>query len=70
MRPTCTHTHTHTHTKAGATSAVALEFERDVLKHQTADLRDKLSKLQRDFDDAKMAMENMVPRCVCIDVRK
>jgi hypothetical protein len=43
---------------------MALEFERDVLKHQSADLRDKLSKLQREFDDATIAMENMVPRCV------
>ena len=40
----------------------ALELERDALRQQTADFSDKLSKLQREFDDAKIAMENMVPR--------
>jgi hypothetical protein len=48
----------------------ALELEKDALKQQIADLNDKLSKLQREFDDARSAMENMVPRCVyaCVHV--
>jgi hypothetical protein len=45
----------------------ALELEKDALKQQTADLNDKLSKAQREFEDLKSVMENMVPRCVCVD---
>jgi hypothetical protein len=40
----------------------ALELERDALRQHTADLSDKLSKLQTDFNNAKIAMDNMVPR--------
>jgi hypothetical protein len=50
--------------QAEADSAGALEQEKDALKQQIADLRDKLSKAQSDLEYTKIAMENMVPRCV------
>ncbi len=37
-----------------------------VLKMQTAELREKLVSAQREIDDLKNAMENMVPRCVYV----
>jgi hypothetical protein len=61
-------TRVHTQSDAGAqrNRAEALAQERDALKQQMADLRDKLSKTQSELDDLKSAMENMVPRCVCV----
>jgi hypothetical protein len=42
--------------------ADALELEKDTLRQQTADLRDKMSKAQSELDELKSTMENMVPR--------
>jgi hypothetical protein len=42
--------------------ADALELEKDTLKQQTADARDKLNKTQSELDDLKSAVENMVPQ--------
>ncbi len=41
-------------------------LEKDALKQQAADLRDKLSKALSDLEYAKIEMENMVPRSVCM----
>jgi hypothetical protein len=70
--PTHTYIHTyirmndHVYTQAEVESIVALQFEKDVLKHQMADLREKLNKSQSELEDLKSAIENMVPRCVCV----
>ena len=42
--------------------ADALERERDMLAKQLADLRERLAKALRELDEARAAMENMVPR--------
>jgi hypothetical protein len=44
--------------------ADAAELEKNALKQQIAELREKLFKAQSDLDSVKTDMENMVPRCV------
>ena len=60
------HTHTQAELESQRERGNVLELETDALKQQMADLREKLIKAQRDFDDLKSTMENMVPRCVCV----
>jgi hypothetical protein len=42
--------------------ADAAELEKNALKQQIAELREKLFKAQSDMDDLKSTMDNMVPR--------
>ncbi len=56
----------HLHTQAEADlqreRVDALELEKDALRQQAADLRDKLNKMQSEMDALMSAMEKMVPR--------
>ncbi len=52
--------------QAEAESTGTMTLEKDALKQQMADLRDKLSKALCDLEYAKIDMENMVPRCACM----
>jgi hypothetical protein len=61
--------HTQAETAEQRDRADALELEKDVLKRQIADLRDKMNKTQNELDDLKREMENMVPRCVVVLVK-
>jgi hypothetical protein len=48
--------------------ADAAELEKNALKQQIAELREKLFKAQSDLENATTTMESMVPRCVCVFV--
>ena len=48
--------------------ADSLETEKDALRQQSADLRDKLIKALAELESLKLAAEGMVPRCVCVCV--
>jgi hypothetical protein len=46
--------------------ADAAELEKNALKQQVPELREKLFKAQTDLENATTTMESMVPRCVCV----
>jgi hypothetical protein len=60
-----THTQAETDVQSHRDRADAAELEKNALKQQVPELREKLFKAQSDLENATTTMESMVPRCVC-----
>jgi hypothetical protein len=56
------HTQAETDIQLQRERADAAELEKNVLKQQIAELREKFIKVQSELDDVKTTMENMIPR--------
>jgi hypothetical protein len=56
------HTQAETDVQLQRERADAAELEKNALKQQIAELREKFIKVQSELDDVKTTMENMVPR--------